>query len=171
MLAQAGNVLARPILGGAFKLLLLVILLLLFRRGLDLAVSGIERRLQGQVVDIDRRLRLDTRPRAEDGAATVIVLIIVMAMALELFGLNIGSLLASAGVAGLAISLGAQTMIRDYFGGVVILAEDQFRVGDVVEVGGIGGELLRMALRATYPRDGRGGSTPCPTATFASSPT
>jgi moderate conductance mechanosensitive channel len=163
--------LALPILRGALKLLLLVILQLLFRRGLDLAVSGIDWRLEGQVVHIDRRRWLDTRLRAGDGAATVIVLIIVMAIALELLRLDIGPLLASAGLAGLAISFGAQTMIREYFGGVVILTEDQFRVGDVVEVSGIGGELVRMALRATYTRDGRGGSTPCPTATFASSPT
>jgi small-conductance mechanosensitive channel len=149
-------VLALPILRGALKLLLLVILQLLFRRGLDLAVSGIDWRLEGQVVHIDRRRRLDTRLRAGDGAATVIVLIIVMAIALELLRLDIGPLLASAGLAGLAISFGAQTMIREYFGGVVILAEDQFRVGDVVEVSGIGGELVRMALRATFLRAGQG---------------
>jgi len=77
-------------------------------------------------------------------------------MALELFGFNIGPLLASAGVAGLAISLGATTMIQDYIGGMIILSEDQFRVGDVVEVGGVAGEVVRMTMRATYVRDAAG---------------
>ena len=156
MLVQAESVLSVPILGGGLKLLLLVVLLLLFRRGLDLAVRAIERRLEGQAVDIDRRRRLDTLLRAGAGVATVVALVIVVSMALDLFGLNVVPLLASAGVAGLAISLGAQTMIRDYFGGVVILAEDQFRVGDVVEIGVVAGEVVRMTLRATYLRDAQG---------------
>src|SRR5258707_14231256 len=86
----------------------------------------------------------------------VVVTVIVLAMALELLGLNIGPLLASAGVAGLAVSLAATTMIQDYIGGMIILAEDQFRVGDVVELGGAAGEGVRMTLRATYLRDAAG---------------
>jgi small-conductance mechanosensitive channel len=156
MLAQVESLLTLPVVSAVLKLALLILLLLVFRRALHAAVLRIERRLEVQVGDIDRRRRLHTLLRTADGAAIVVVTVIVLAMALELFGLNIGPLLASAGVAGLAISLAATTMIQDYIGGMIILAEDQFRVGDVVELGGAAGEVVRMTLRATYLRDAAG---------------
>jgi len=156
MLGQINTILELPIFGALVKLALLILLLLLFGRALEVVVHRIEQRLDGRVGDVDRRRRLDTLLRAGQGAATVVVLAIGLTMALELFGFNIGPLLASAGVAGLAVSLGATTMIQDYIGGMIILSEDQFRVGDVVEVGGVGGEVVRMTLRATYVRDGAG---------------
>jgi small-conductance mechanosensitive channel len=156
MLDQIQNILAVPLIGGLFKIVLLVWLLLLLRRVLDLIVRRIERRLEIQVGDIDRRRRLSTLLHAGQGVLTVVVLAICLTMALELFGFNIAPLLASAGVAGLAVSLGATTMIQDYIGGMIILSEDQFRVGDVVEIGGVAGEVVRMTLRATYVRDAAG---------------
>ena len=156
MLAQIESLLALPLLSALARLLVLAVLLLVFRRGLDWAVREAERGLDRQMLDADRRRRLDTLLRAGAGAALVIVVAIGLVTALDLFGLNIGPLLASAGVVGLAISLGATTMIQDYIGGVIILAEDQFRVGDVVDIGGASGEVVRMTLRATYLRDGAG---------------
>src|SRR5947207_14166486 len=114
MFGQIDGVLALPVIGAFIKLALLIVLLLLFRRALDVVVRRIEQRLDGRVGDIDRRRRLDTLLRAGHGAVTIVVLAIGLTMALELFGFNIGPLLASAGVAGLAISLGATTMIQDY---------------------------------------------------------
>ncbi len=156
MLTVIDNVLALPILGAALKLLILIVLLLAFRRGLSIVVRAVERRLEAQVSDLDRRRRLDTLLRAGEGTAIVLIVMIALFTALDLIGLNIGPLLASAGVAGLAISLGATTMIQDYIGGMIILAEDQFRVGDVVEVSGVSGEVVRMTMRATYLRDAGG---------------
>jgi small conductance mechanosensitive channel len=121
-----------------------------------MVVRRIERRLELHVGDIDRRRRLNTLLHAGQGGLTIVVLAISLMMALELFGFNIAPLLASAGVVGLAISLGATTMIQDYIGGAIILSEDQFRVGDVVEIGGVAGEVVRMTLRATYLRDAAG---------------
>src|SRR4051812_11862482 len=132
MLPILESVAALPIVSAILKLILLLLLMVVFLRALAIGVGRIERRLQGLGTDIDRRRRLDTLLRAAEGAATVVVLVIVAAMALELLGLNVGPLLASAGVVGLAISLGATTLIQDYFGGIIMLAEDQFRVGDVV---------------------------------------
>jgi len=156
LLVQIETVLAAPIVGGILKLVLLVVLLLLLRRVLDLVVGRAERRLEVQVSDVDRRRRLNTLLHAGRGVLTVVVLAISLMMALELFGLSIAPLLASAGVAGLAVSLGATTMIQDYIGGVIILSEDQFRVGDVVEIVGVAGEVVRMSMRATYVRDAAG---------------
>jgi small conductance mechanosensitive channel len=64
--------------------------------------------------------------------------------------------LASAGIAGLAISLGAQNLIKDFIGGFMILIGDQYVVGDTIEVGSVSGQVERVTLRVTYIRDARG---------------
>jgi small conductance mechanosensitive channel len=153
---QIQTVLALPVLGTALKLLLLVVLLVFMRRGLRILVNGVSHRLQTRVPEIDRRRRLDTLLRAGYAAATVVLVLVAGTMALGLFGLNIVPVLASAGVVGLAISLGAQSLIKDYLGGIIILAEDQFRVGEAAEVAGVSGEVVRMTLRVTYLRDVQG---------------
>jgi len=73
-------------------------------------------------------------------------------MLLATFGIDITPLLASAGVAGLAISLGAQTLIKDLIGGLLIILENQYAVGDSIVVGGVQGEVEHITLRVTQVR-------------------
>jgi moderate conductance mechanosensitive channel len=75
---------------------------------------------------------------------------------LEALGVNLAPLLASAGVAGIAIGLAAQTTVKDMLNGVLILVEDQFNVGDVVRLAGLSGVVETMTLRKTTVRDGDG---------------
>jgi small conductance mechanosensitive channel len=72
---------------------------------------------------------------------------------LDAVGINLGPLLASAGVAGVAIGLAAQNIVRDMLNGVLILIEDQFNVGDTVRVAGVAGTVEAMTLRKTTIRD------------------
>src|SRR5689334_3950526 len=118
-----------PVLGTFVKLVFVAIVFLVVRLFLRVGERQLEHRLEATVKDEDRRNRLNTLLRAGYGAAIGVAVLITAAMALRLLGLDIGPLLASAGVVGLAISLGAQSLIRDYMSGVLILAEDQFRVG------------------------------------------
>lgn len=74
-------------------------------------------------------------------------------MLLSTFGIDVTPLLASVGVAGLAVSLGAQTLIKDLIGGVLILLENQYVVGDVIQVGDVSGSVERLTLRTTCVRD------------------
>lgn len=74
-------------------------------------------------------------------------------MLLSTFGLDITPVLAGAGVAGLAVSLGAQTIIKDLIGGLLILLENQYVVGESIKVGGVSGQVERLTLRVTYIRD------------------
>jgi len=71
-------------------------------------------------------------------------------------GMDITPLLAGAGVAGLAIGLGAQGLIKDILAGSFILMEDQFHVGDVIQAAGVSGQVEKMTLRVTTVRDLRG---------------
>jgi small-conductance mechanosensitive channel len=82
--------------------------------------------------------------------------IIAMAMALGEFGFDLGPLIASAGVVGVAIGLGAQTLVRDILSGIFMLIEDQYGVGDTVSVLEIEGVVEKVGLRVTTVRDHQG---------------
>ena len=75
---------------------------------------------------------------------------------LEILGWNVGPVLAGAGVLGVAVGFGAQALIRDIISGLFILAEDQFAVGDVIEVNGVPATVEDIAVRSTTLRDGNG---------------
>ncbi len=74
----------------------------------------------------------------------------------ELFDLNLAPLLASAGVAGVAIGLAAQTIVKDMINGMLVLVEDQYNVGDWITVAGVTGTVESMSLRKTSVRGGDG---------------
>ncbi len=75
---------------------------------------------------------------------------------LDALGLNLAPLLASAGIAGIAIGLAAQNIVKDMLNGVLILLEDQFDVGDTVRMAGLTGTVEAMTLRKTSVRDADG---------------
>jgi len=85
-----------------------------------------------------------------------IVWIIALAMLMGEFGFNLGPLIASAGVIGVALGLGAQTIVRDVLSGIFMLVEDQYGVGDEVEVLDIKGTVEKVGLRITTIRDSSG---------------
>jgi small conductance mechanosensitive channel len=74
----------------------------------------------------------------------------------DVFNFNLAPLLTSAGVAGVAIGLAAQTIVKDCLNGMLILVEDQYNVGDVVRLAGLSGTVESMSLRKTMLRDGDG---------------
>jgi len=76
--------------------------------------------------------------------------------ALAALDINLGPLLASAGIAGVAIGLAAQTIVKDVLNGILILVEDQFNVGDTVKLAGLTGVVESMTLRKTSVRDADG---------------
>jgi len=82
-----------------------------------------------------------------------IILFIAILEVLSLLGLNLGPMLASAGIAGLAIGFGAQTMVHDFINGFFILFENQYDLGDMVRIAGVKGTVEKMSLRQTVLRD------------------
>ena len=77
-------------------------------------------------------------------------------MSLTVLGVNIGPLLASAGIAGVALGFGAQTLVKDYISGLFLIIEDQYGIGDDVEIGTVRGKVEAVALRTTRVRDEAG---------------
>jgi small conductance mechanosensitive channel len=85
-----------------------------------------------------------------------IIGVIVGMQILDAVGLNLAPLLASAGVAGFALGLAAQNIVKDVLNGMLILIEDQFNVGDTVRLAGLAGTVEAMTLRKTTVRDADG---------------
>jgi small-conductance mechanosensitive channel len=82
--------------------------------------------------------------------------IIAAGMALGEFGFNLGPVIASAGVIGVALGLGAQTLVRDVLSGIFMLIEDQYGVGDEIIAQDVEGRVERVGLRVTQVRDANG---------------
>jgi small conductance mechanosensitive channel len=85
-----------------------------------------------------------------------IILFIAAMQVLALLGINMGPILASAGVAGLAIGFGAQTLVKDFINGFFILVENQYDIGDTVRIAGVQGVVENMTPRRTVLRDADG---------------
>jgi small conductance mechanosensitive channel len=103
-----------------------------------------------------RAQQIRTLASVINSVGTFVILFWVLLQALPLFGLHPGPLLASAGIAGLAIGFGAQTMVHDFINGFFILFENQYDLGDVVRIAGVKGTVEEMSLRRTTLRDDDG---------------
>ena len=87
------------------------------------------------------------------GIGRVFIVVVAIIMVLDEVGIPVAPVLAGFGIAGVAIGFGAQYLIRDLIAGIFIILENQYRVGDVVNVAGIGGLVEDITLRKTVLRD------------------
>ncbi|MCK5059665.1 MAG: mechanosensitive ion channel [Candidatus Pacebacteria bacterium] len=79
----------------------------------------------------------------------IAIYVVILLMALSLFGINITPVLAGAGVIGLAIGFGAQSLVKDFVSGFFILVENQYGIGDKVKIGSFEGRVVRITMRST----------------------
>lgn len=99
------------------------------------------------------RQRAETLGALLRSAASLVIYTIAAMMALAEFGVNLGPLIASAGIVGVALGFGAQSLVKDFLSGVFMLVEDQFGVGDIVDLGDAAGVVEEVKLRTTKIRD------------------
>ncbi len=88
-----------------------------------------------------------------NGTIKIAIIIFVFLIVLSEFGVDIGPLIAGAGIVGLALGFGGQYLVRDVINGLFIILENQYRVGDVVTIVGISGKVEDISLRITTMRD------------------
>ena len=100
-----------------------------------------------------QRQRVTTLGSLMRNIVDVAIALITLLTVLSIVGIPMGPLLASAGVGGVAVGFGAQSLVKDYLSGIFMLAEDQFGVGDIISVGAIKGTVLEVTLRVTKVRD------------------
>jgi small conductance mechanosensitive channel len=134
-----------------------VILSAATRRAVRTVVSGVSKvqRADLDVVMAEQRLAARTKTIASvlDNFATWVITITAIVMVLSALGVNVGALIAVSTVVGAAIGFGAQTLVKDLISGLFIVFEDQYGVGDRVQLDGVTGVVERVGLRVTEVRD------------------
>jgi small-conductance mechanosensitive channel len=103
-----------------------------------------------------RKQRADTMASVLRSITTGVVMSVAFLMILDVIGLPIGPLLASAGIVGVAVGFGAQTLVKDFLSGIFLILEDQYGVGDLVDTGLGTVGTVEVGLRVTRLRDGTG---------------
>jgi moderate conductance mechanosensitive channel len=144
------------------RILVIVVLLLivqyLFRRVIGrVFLTAIQR--AARVRREDPRLalrRADTLSATLNWIFGIFLMFLGAGLLLSEVGLNVSALIAGVGVVGIALGLGAQTLVKDVINGMFILIEDQFAVGDIVTVAGATGQVIDINPRRTVIRDGEG---------------
>ena len=135
------------------QLALIVVGLLIAQKGAGLIIErlldGIGRRKE----DVEYQKRTDTLKSVVRYLVSTVLFAVATMMILGQLGIEIGPILAAAGVVGLAVGFGAQNLVKDVLGGFFILLEDQIRVGDVVSIVGQSGLVEQISLRLVTLRD------------------
>jgi moderate conductance mechanosensitive channel len=108
--------------------------------------------LSGEVSDPRRETRAQVISTVVGGSLSVLIWAVAIISAIGRAGLDLGPLIAGAGIAGVALGFGAQSLVKDWIAGLFILLEDQYGVGDVVDLGEATGSVERFSLRATVLR-------------------
>lgn len=145
---------------GVLKVVLRILVILIVSRIIRIVINRLVDNFMNPKAS--RRLKLRTRRVQTVGkllknAATYIINFIVLLLVLNEFNINLAPLLAGAGVIGLAIGFGAQSLVKDVITGFFVILEDHFSVGDVIEVGGkFKGTVEMIGLRATRIRSWTG---------------
>ncbi len=104
----------------------------------------------------DRDRRLSTLNSISNAIIYFIIWAVAFVMVLNTIGFNTAPLLASAGFLSVAIGFGAQSLVKDFVTGMFIIAENQYRVGDYVEIGNVKGTVLSVTMRTTVIKDDDG---------------
>lgn len=159
--SQRFDEIADWVAGDGLRIVLVLVLLVVairvgrtfVRRTVTLAVRP---RGQDPLLDLMIAKRQATLVNLFDGVLSIALIVIAALMIFQLLNFNVGPLLASAGVAGVAIGLGAQSVVKDVLSGVFVILEQQFSVGDVVRIGTLSGAVEELNLRTVVLRDGDG---------------
>ena len=120
------------------------------------SIRILQSRLNYASQDNEEKKRVETLGRVFRYVTSVTIVVVAIMLALSELGVSIAPLLATAGVAGIAIGFGAQSVVKDYFTGIVMLLENQIRQGDIVEVAGKAGFVEEVTLRYVRLRDYQG---------------
>ena len=118
-----------------------------------------ERRANGTeagLVSERRRQRAETVGSLLRSITSLVIGVLALMLVLGEIGFNLGPFIAGAGIVGIAVAFGAQNVVKDFLSGIFMILEDQYGVGDVVDLGAASGTVEAVGLRVTRVRDGNG---------------
>ena len=120
------------------------------------SIDSLAKRLIGRAAkrdEIETKKRLETLSQLGRTVAMLSIVIVAAMVVLDQMGIKLGPVLAAAGIVGLAVGFGAQSLVKDVISGMFILIENQFNIGDWIDAGGVSGIVERSNLRVTVLRD------------------
>ena len=141
-----------PALSG-LRIVLIVVVAWIAISVLQRAVRVVRLRVEGRLDGTDSARRAETLGRVVRYLIAMVISAVAVMLVLAEVGVSLAPILGAAGVVGLAIGFGAQSLVKDYFTGFFILFEDQIRTGDVISIAGIGGSVEDITLRHVRLRD------------------
>lgn len=141
-----------------FTLVAIAIILIVSKLILNILKRLINKLLEGKAVQKSslNQNKVNTISSAIYSVIRVMVIFIAITLILDVFGINTSTLIATAGVGGVALALGTQTVIEDFIKGILIIVDDKIRVGEWIKVAGIEGEVEDLDFRVTKVRDFNG---------------
>lgn len=148
-LQKAGN----WFLASGLQIILVLILTMIALKAAKLISTRLIAVVVKQKEDPELQKRTHTLGSIVRYVLTIVILVVATMTVLKEFGIEIGPILAAAGIVGLAVGFGAQSLVKDVISGFFILLEDQIRVGDVVQIAGKGGLVEKINLKTTILRD------------------
>jgi len=136
----------------ALSTVLLVVGAVILRKVVLTVLSSFFGTLVRRSDSAEHQRRIETLGRVAGHTLSLLIVVVTVLVVLNTLGISIAPILGAAGVAGVAIGFGAQSLVKDFFSGVFLLLENQIRVGDVVEVAGKSGVVESMTLRRVQLR-------------------
>jgi len=138
------------------RLILILVTAFILQRIVETLVKRLRRRADKHVGNSQRAAQLRTAAAVVRATSYSVIGFIVLLQVLSVFRINLTPLLAPAGIIGIGIGLGAQSIFKDMLNGIFILVEDQYNVGEVVRIAGLQGTVEDLTLRLTRLRDSDG---------------
>lgn len=135
------------------RVLLILALAAIALRFIPRLISRVRKAVQERQDSAEDGRRIHTLSRVIRYVFTVLVTVVTGILLLGEFGVSVAPILGAAGVVGIALGFGAQSLVKDYFTGFFLLLENQIRVGDIVEAGGKSGVVEELTLRYLRLRD------------------
>jgi small conductance mechanosensitive channel len=140
----------------ALQVMLIILLAIALKALANKVTKALEAHLRQRSQSIEEKKRVQTLARVSRYIVSVIIWVVAIMLTLSSLGFSIAPILATAGVAGIAVGFGAQSLVKDYFTGFVMLIENQIRQGDIVEIGNKSGTVEEVTLRYVRLRDYEG---------------
>lgn len=133
----------------------IILIAVLFFAGRGILKAIVNRTLR-VVSGKDAGKRTETLGHIIIATGNIIIYIVILLIVLNLFGVDIRPILAGAGILGLAVGFGAQSLVKDFVSGLFILIENQYGIGDKVKIGSSEGEVVKITIRSTVLKDDEG---------------
>ena len=140
------------ILGKGIRIIIIFLIIKILIKVLYILIDKTVEQRKKRIFSVDEK-KVNTLTTMLKNIIKYILYFIGVIMVLDLFGINTTSILATAGIGGLAIGFGAQSLVKDIITGFFILFEDQFSVGDYVKIGDYEGIVEELGVRVTKLRD------------------